>query len=78
MGKTLKNDSDLCTQACPYRLARLGTSLRIRGKLTLRKKKYSFYYLNTLFVINLCRILRYESDYVLSSIIVPNLAAAQE
>ena len=21
-----KNDSDLCTQACPYRLARLGTS----------------------------------------------------
>ena len=56
--KRKNNDSDLCTQACPYRLARLGTSLRIRGKLTLRKKKYSFYYLNTLFVINLCRILR--------------------
>ena len=37
--------SALCTQTCPYRLARLGTSLRIRGKLTLRKKKYSFYYL---------------------------------
>ncbi len=34
--------SDLCTQTCPYRLVRLGTSLRIRGKLTLRKKKYSF------------------------------------
>ena len=78
MSKTNKKYSDLCTQTCPYRLARLGTSLRIRGKLTLRKKKYSFYYLNTLFVINLCRILRYESDYVLSSIIVPNLAAAQE
>ena len=58
--KTNKNDFHLCTQACPYRLARLGTSLRIRGKLTLRKKKYSFYYLNTLFVINLCRILRYS------------------
>ena len=33
-------DSDLCTQACPYRLARLGTSLRVRGKLTLRKKEF--------------------------------------
>ena len=31
--------SDLCTQACPYRLALLGTSLRIRGKRTLRKKE---------------------------------------
>ena len=60
MSKTNKKDSDLCTQTCPYRLARLGTSLRIRGKLTLRKKKYSFYYLYTLFVINLCRILRYS------------------
>ena len=29
----------LCTPACPYRLARLGTSLRIRGELTLRKKE---------------------------------------
>ena len=34
-----KNDSDLCMQTCPYRLARLGTSLRVRGKLTLRKKE---------------------------------------
>ena len=41
--------SNLCTPARPYRLARLGTSLGIRGKLTLRKKKYSFYYLNTLY-----------------------------
>ena len=43
MSKTNKKYSDLCTQTCPYRLARLGTSLRVRGKLTLRKKKYSFY-----------------------------------
>ena len=43
MGKTLKNDSNLCTQACPYRLAKLGTSLRVRGKLTLRKKAIKFY-----------------------------------
>ena len=42
VGKILKNDSDLCTQTCPYRLAKLGTSLRIRGKLTLRKKQSSF------------------------------------
>ena len=35
--------SDLCTQTCPYRLARLGTSLRVRGKLTLRKKAIKFY-----------------------------------
>ena len=27
----------------PYRLARLGTSLRVRGKLTLRKKAIKFY-----------------------------------
>ena len=43
-GKNLAKDtgfkySDLCTQACPYRLALLGTSLRVRGKLTLRKKE---------------------------------------
>ena len=31
--------SDLCTPTCPYRLAWLGTSLRVRGKLTLRKKE---------------------------------------
>ena len=34
-----KNDSNLCTHPCPYRLAKLGTSLRVRGKRTLRKKK---------------------------------------
>ena len=43
VGKILKNDSDLCTQTCPYRLAKLGTSLRVRGKLTLRKKAIKFY-----------------------------------
>ena len=44
VGKILKNDSDLCTQTCPYRLAKLGTSLRVRGKLTLRKKAIKFLY----------------------------------
>ena len=58
MSKTNKKYSVLCTQTCPYRLARLGTSLRIRGKLTLRKKKYSFYYFIYTLSINLCRILR--------------------
>ena len=32
----------LCTHTCPYRLAMLGTSLRVRGKLTLRKKNLFF------------------------------------
>ena len=32
----------LCTHTCPYRLAMLGTSLRVRGKLTLRKKEFIF------------------------------------
>ncbi len=32
MSKTNKKYSDLCTQACPYRLAKLGTSLRVRGE----------------------------------------------
>ena len=35
--------SDLCTHACPYRLAWLGTSFRIRGKRTLRKKEFIFF-----------------------------------
>ena len=39
MSKTNKKYSDLYTQTCPYRLAKLGTSLRVRGKLTLRKKE---------------------------------------
>ena len=46
--QTQKNDSNLCTPTCPYRLARLGTSLRVRGKLTLRKKEFivfKIYYL---------------------------------
>ena len=37
--QTQKNDSNLCTPTRPYRLAKLGTSLRVRGKLTLRKKE---------------------------------------
>ena len=32
--------SNLCTHTYPYRLAKLGTSLRIRGKLIIRKKKF--------------------------------------
>ena len=44
-GKNLAKDtgikcSDLCTHPCPFRLALLGTSLRIRGKRTLRKKEF--------------------------------------
>ena len=36
--------SDLCTHPCPYRLAGLGTSLRVRGKLTTKEERnYSFY-----------------------------------
>ena len=34
-----KNDSDLCTQTCPYRLAKLGTSLRVRGKLITKEER---------------------------------------
>ena len=45
-----KNDSDLCTQACPYRLARLGTSLRVRGKLTIKEERiHIFLFLYILF-----------------------------
>ena len=51
MRKT-KNDSDQCTHPCPYRLARLGTSLRNRGKLTLRKRIHSFIILYTLLTIS--------------------------
>ena len=41
-----KNESNLCTHACPYRRAMLGTSLRVRGKLTTKEERnYSFYYL---------------------------------
>ena len=37
------NDSDLCTPTRPYRLARLGTSLRVRGKRTTKEERnYSF------------------------------------
>ena len=43
-----KNDFSLCTPTCPYRLARLGTSLRIRGKQTTKEKEiivFKMYYL---------------------------------
>ena len=52
-------DSDLCTHTCPYRLARLGTSLRTRGKRTTKEKRnYSFNYFIYAFISILCRILR--------------------
>ena len=52
----------LCTHTCPYRLAMLGTSLRVRGKLTLKKKEFIFLYFYIYsFDDILCRILRYES-----------------
>ena len=52
-GKNLAKDtgikySYLCTQACPYRLALLGTSLRVRGKLTTKEERiivFKIYYL---------------------------------
>ena len=51
-------DSDLCTHTCPYRLALLGTSLRIRGKPTTKEERNYSLYLHTLLMIILCRILR--------------------
>ena len=38
--------ADLCTPTCSYRLAKLGTSLRVRGKLTLRKKEIKVFYMS--------------------------------
>ena len=38
-GQKRKNHFFLCTQACPYRLALLGTSLRIRGKRTTKEER---------------------------------------
>ncbi len=32
--------SDLCTHPCSFRLALLGTSLRVRGKLTIKEKEF--------------------------------------
>ena len=63
-GKNLAKDTrikyfPLCTHACPYRLARLGTSLRVRGKLTLRKKEFIFFIILNAFDDILCQILRY-------------------
>ena len=48
-GKNLAKDTrikyfPLCTHPCPYRLARLGTSLRVRGKRTTKEERnHSFY-----------------------------------
>ena len=42
--QTLKNDSDLCTHAYPYRLALLGTSLRMRGKQTTKEESNQVFY----------------------------------
>ena len=52
MSKTVQEDSNLCRQACPYRLAWLGTSLRVRGKLTLREKEIIVLYLYTLLTVS--------------------------
>ena len=35
------NDSDLCTQACPYRLARLGTSRPKAKRLIVFSRRYA-------------------------------------
>ena len=49
-GKNLAKDtgikcSDLCTHPCPFRLALLGTSLRVRGKQTTKEERvHSFLY----------------------------------
>ena len=48
MSKTNKKYSVLCTQTCPYRLARLGISLRMRGSERLRKKKLYFFIIYSL------------------------------
>ena len=42
---------NLFTHPCPYRLALLGTSLRVRGKLTPRKKNSWFLFIYTLLTI---------------------------
>ena len=68
----------LCTHTCPYRLAMLGTSLRVRGKLTLRKKEFIF----LLFKIRFWRFPMPNSLLwvicIFSSIDIPILSAAQE
>ena len=57
--------SDLCTHPCPYRLAGLGTSLRVWGKLTTKEERiYSFYFFIYAFNDILCRILRSHSYFV--------------
>ena len=43
--------SSLCTHPCPYRLAKLGTSLRMRGKPTLKKKEIIIFYISYLLYI---------------------------
>ena len=59
VSKTLKNNFNLCTHTYPYRLTRLGTSLRVRGKLTLRKKEIIVFIIyKYAFEAILCRILR--------------------
>ena len=39
VSKTLKNSFNLCTHTYPFRLAKLGTSLRVRGKLTTKEER---------------------------------------
>ena len=42
----LLTDSDLCTHTYPYRLAKLGTSLRVRGKRTTEEERIHGFYIN--------------------------------
>ena len=44
MSKINKKHSDLCTPTYPYRLARLGTSLRVRGEADTKEKRNLVFY----------------------------------
>ena len=59
VSKTLKNSFNLCTHTYPFRLAKLGTSLRIRGEADIKEEKiHVFIIYKYAFSISLCRILR--------------------
>ena len=63
----------------PLSPRKLGTSLRMRGKLTLRKKEIIFFIIYIrIFDDILCRILRYHSSRCGSVLLIRMLATAQE
>ena len=71
--------SNLCMPTCPFRLAGLGTSLRIRGGATAKEERnYSFCYLNTLLTISLAEFFAKSHSIFFSSIIILILPSAQE